>query len=213
MSITFLLKCFLIGVLAASGCGPVFVLTFNRSAICGFWRGLATALGASLGDGTYFLLGLLGALSVISEIKYFMVFLYLIGGLVLIALGIHSLRQMRQVFCVTVECSYRPVLAIGKAFTLTVLNPLIILFFIAVTMHILPHDVAKISIGFVVSSVFAVWFGSMFVLSSVSLVASYLGSCITTRQLQVVSGITGMVFIGFGLYLISNFGLQIIKIV
>ena len=65
MDYRFLIQSFFIGVLAASGCGPIFVLTFNRSAVCGFWKGLATALGASIGDSSYFMLGLLGALTVI----------------------------------------------------------------------------------------------------------------------------------------------------
>jgi threonine/homoserine/homoserine lactone efflux protein len=198
MDIPFFLRCFFIGMLAASGCGPIFVLTFNRSAVCGFWRGFATAIGASLGDSFYFLLGLLGALAVISELKYFMIFLDMIGGILLLALGVHSLKKMKQVVCVTIECSYSAVYAISKAFTITVFNPLVILFFMAVTLQVIPDNVKR--------------FSSLAVLGTVSLVASCLGSCITTKRLRIISGFTGGIFILFGLYLLGDFVMQVLKL-
>ncbi len=69
MKTLFLLKCFALGVSAASGVGPIFVLTFNRGALKGLGRGLATALGSALGDALLFLLGLLGLLSILGGSK------------------------------------------------------------------------------------------------------------------------------------------------
>jgi threonine/homoserine/homoserine lactone efflux protein len=209
MQSIFLLKCFLIGILAASGCGPIFVLTFNRSAMCGFWKGFATGLGASLGDGFYFLLGLLGALAVISELKYFMVFLDLIGGCVLLILGIHSLKKMRRIVCVTIECSYSLFLSVGKAFTITVLNPLVLIFFLAVSIQALPDNVRSLPFGDVLFSSFFVVAGSLLVLSIVSLFASYVGACITAKRLRIISGVSGVAFIAFGLYLLGDFVVKI----
>lgn len=212
MDFIFLFKCFLIGILAASGCGPIFVLTFNRSAVCGFLKGFATAIGASLGDSFYFLLGLLGALAVISELKLFMIFLDLIGGVLLLALGIHSLKKMRQVFCVAVECSYSLSISVFKAFFLTIFNPLVILFFMAVTIQILPENIKTFSKGYVLLSSFMVCLGSLTVLSIVSLIASYVGSCITAKRLKIISAITGIAFIIFGVYLLYDFVLNFVKI-
>lgn len=213
MSIPFLLRCFFIGMLAASGCGPIFVLTFNRSAVCGFWKGFATAVGASIGDSVYFFLGLFGALTVIRDLKYFMIFLDIIGGVLLLALGIHSLRKLTQVVCVTIECSYSIFFALSKAFTITILNPLVILFFMAISLQALPTDAKAFSVFYVLLSCFMVFLGSLAVLGTVSLVASLLGSCITTKRLRVISGITGLVFIAFGAYLLSDFVIEIIRIV
>jgi threonine/homoserine/homoserine lactone efflux protein len=204
MQIVFLLKSFLIGLLAASGCGPIFVLTFNRSAICGFWKGFATALGASLGDGLYFMLGSLGALAVISELRYFLVFLDLIGGIVLIILGIHALNVARKIVCVTIECSHNIILSTIKAFTLTILNPLVILFFLAVSLRIFPEDLEKLPTNLVLLSSLSVSVGSLTMLSLVSLAASFVGSCITAKRLRIVSQITGVLFISFGLYLLGD---------
>lgn len=211
MEVPFLLRCFLIGLLAATGCGPIFVLTFNRSAVCGFRKGFATALGASLGDSFYFLLGLLGALAVISELQYFMIFLDVIGGLLLLALGINSLKKMKEIICVTVECSYGLLFSTSKAFTLTILNPLVILFFMAVTLQMLPDDISQFSLAYILLSSFFVQLGSLVVLSCVSLIASCLGSCITTKRLRIISGITGVAFIAFGLYLLGDFVSKTVK--
>ena len=103
MDYWFFVNSFFIGVLAASGCGPIFVLTFNRSAVCGFFKGFVTAVGASLGDGLYFLLGLIGVLAFVGELKSFMIFLDIIGGIILIVLGINSLKKMRQFFLITMN--------------------------------------------------------------------------------------------------------------
>jgi len=208
MVLPFLLQSFFIGILAASGCGPVFILTFNRSAVGGFWKGFATAFGASIGDSFYFFLGLLGALAVIGELKYFMIVLDIVGGLLLLYLGIHSLRKMRQTEYQTVESSYGLVSTAIKAFTLNILNPLVILFFMAVTLQVLPDNVALFSFYYVVICSLSVFFGSLTVLTLVSGVASFLGSSITQKRLRIVSAVTGILFISFGLYLIRDFVLH-----
>ena len=129
MNIILFFKCILIGVIAASGCGPVFILTFNKAAICGFFKGFATAIGAAIGDSTYFFLGLIGTLTIISEFSNVMTWLNVVGGIVLIILGVHSINKVRDVANVTVGCSENCLISTGKALALTVLNPLIIFFF------------------------------------------------------------------------------------
>ncbi|MBU1008306.1 LysE family transporter [Candidatus Dependentiae bacterium] len=208
MEIPFLIKCYLIGILAASGLGPIFVLTFNRSALCGFWKGFATALGACLADSLYFLLGLFGALAVISELRYFMIVLDFIGGVLLIALGMHSLRKVRQVVCVTVECSNNIFFAMSKSFTLTIVNPLVILFFMAVSIQVLPDDVSSLPLSVMLLSSLFVLAGSLTVLSVVGLIANFVGLCITAKRLRFISWVTGMAFILFGLYLFGDFAIQ-----
>ena len=212
MDFYFFLKCFFVGVLASSGCGPLFVLTFNRSAICGFFKGFATALGASIGDGLYFLLGLLGALTIVSELRGVMVLLDFLGGFILIILGISAIKQMRQFVCVAVECSDSFIYSLGKAVSLTLINPLIIMFFMAISAQILPVDYKLMTIYEILFSGSLVMFGSLFILGSVSLFASYVGSCITTKKMRFIHLITGILFIIFGLYLFYDFILRMYKL-
>jgi threonine/homoserine/homoserine lactone efflux protein len=205
MEVPFLLRSFLVGVLAASGCGPIFVLIFNRSAVCGFLKGFATALGASVGDSVYFLLGLFGALTVISEFSYSIIFIDIIGGVLLLGLGVKSLRKANETMCMTVECSTGYLFLVGKAFMLTLFNPLVLLFFMAVTLQILPENVAQLSRPHLLLGGLCVGLGSLTVLSLVSLAASSLGGCITSRRIRIISGISGIIFIIFGCYLLGDF--------
>ena len=205
MNLYFFLKCFLVGVLASSGCGPLFVLTFNRSAICGFFKGFATALGASIGDAFYFFLGLFGALTIVSEVKSLMILLDLIGGSILIILGINAMKQMRQFVCVAVECSDSFVYSSGKAIGLTLINPLIIMFFMAISVQILPVNYKLMTVYEIFLSSLLVFSGSLFVLGFVSLFSSYVGSCITTKKMRIIHLITGILFIFFALYLFYDF--------
>ena len=91
MDLIILTRCFFVGVLASSSLGPMFVLTFNRGALYGFSRGFATGVGASLADGFYFFLGLMGVLTVLEESRHFMFWLDTVGGILLIILGFYSL--------------------------------------------------------------------------------------------------------------------------
>lgn len=192
-------------MLAASGCGPIFILTFNRSAICGFLRGFVTALGASIGDAFYFMLGLVGALAVVSELKFFMIILDFIGALVLFGLGAHAIKKTRQLQCVTIECSQHPIIAFGNAILLTIINPLIIFYFLAISIQILPNNVTRLPWHEVFIYSLFVLAGSLTVLSAISLFASLVGSCITAKRLRLISGVSGILFFAFGFYLLFDF--------
>ncbi len=211
MTTLFLLKCFFIGMLAASGCGPVFILTFNRGATRGFFYGLVTALGASIGDMLFFMLGLWGALAVIGGSRHFMFMLDFIGGGMLIIFGIRSLFQLWKASNVRVDYPDNLIVAFIRAFLLTMLNPLVVLFFMAISLQILPEGVTKLaSMKILISSAF-VFAGSLTILSGVSLIASYIGSCINPKRFKIISGLTGLVFLLFGGYLLWDFSLQILS--
>jgi len=53
----------------------------------------------------------------------------------------------------------------------------------------------------------------MTVLGSVSLFASYIGSCITAKWLRTISALSGIVFICFGGYLLTLFFLEATNLV
>lgn len=213
MEIPFLLRCFLIGALGASGCGPLFILTFNRSAVCGFWKGFATGIGASLGDATYFFLGLLGFLSFLSRNGGVMLGLDLVGGIILLVLGTNSLKGMRQVVCVGIECSSGFWASVFKSLSLALFNPLVILFFMAVSMHALPEHVANLPMSNVVISSVCVMAGSLSILTMVSLVASLLGACITAKRYRYISGASGLAFVLFACYLFFDFISRLIVLI
>ena len=199
------IRCFFIGVLASSSLGPIFVLTFNRGAIYGFLRGFATALGACIADGIYFSLGLVGVLAVLKESNRFMFILDTVGGALLIFLGIYSLKKARDGFvAIRMEGRTGIFLTMAKSFLLTILNPLVFLFFMIIGVQILPEGVESLTMRQVFGGSVMVSLGSLTILTLVSLISSFIGSCISKKRLRIISFISGLVFIGAGVYLLDH---------
>lgn len=202
---TILFRCFLIGLLASSSFGPIFILTFNRGAIYGFLRGVATAVGACIADGIYFSLSLIGILTVLQESKNFMFFIDSIGGLLLIILGINSLIKAKKgIKYVSLESKSGIWFTSVKSFLLTFLNPLVLFFFMVIGVQVLPAGISDLSGYQVFLSSLMVMAGSFSVLCLVALIASFLGSCISEKKLRFISFITGIIFISIGVYFFTK---------
>ncbi|MBD3273430.1 hypothetical protein GF385_03725 [Candidatus Dependentiae bacterium] len=205
-------RCFLIGVLASSSFGPIFILTFNRGSLYGFLRGFATALGACFADGIYFFLGLIGVLAILKESVHFMFILDTLGGVLLIALGLYSLRKAKigKKFV-----GYDQKLGfwgtMTKSFLLTIFNPLALLFFLFIGVQILPEKAFILSIRQVFFASLFVMAGSLGILTLVSFIASRIGSSLKYRSQRIISFVTGIIFIGVGIYFLDHLIINVIK--
>jgi threonine/homoserine/homoserine lactone efflux protein len=213
MDVQFYGKCFLVGLSAASAVGPIFVLTFNRGAWYGFSRGFATALGAACGDGFLFFLGLLGVLQLLGEYRGTILAMDLVGGFFLIMLGVRSFKgRQKYVNDPHVE-TLPPISTSLKSFFLTVANPLTVLFFMVIGVRILPDDGIVLPFRQVVFGSMFVASGSLTVLSTVAFTASRLGLAISERRLRTISHVTGVMFLGIGVYFFGDFVVRILKMV
>jgi threonine/homoserine/homoserine lactone efflux protein len=212
MDYMILVKSFFVGLLASSSLGPIFVLTFNRGAIYGFSRGFATAVGACIADGFYFFLGLMGVLTVLEESHKFMFLLDTLGGVLLIILGIYSIKKSKQsmkISCVGESLSIG--LTMAKSFILTILNPLVVFFFMFIGVQILPEGVQTLKLRSVLSCSMMVMIGSLSVLSCVALFSSFVGSCISEKKLKIISFVTGLLFLGIGTYFLDHLFVSLFK--
>lgn len=213
MNIHLYLKCFLIGLSVASAVGPIFVLTFNHAVWGGFSRGFATALGAALGDGFLFLLGLLGVLRLLGEYQGTLLLLDALGSFLLIALAIRSFKGHQKYTADTQFIDLDPISMLIKSFFLTVANPLTVLFFMFIGMRIFPEGINAITLRHIGFGSFFTFLGSLTVLSIVSLLASYLGNAINTKRLRTISYITGSIFFAIGIYFSIDFVIRLIDII
>lgn len=204
MDFWFLFTCFLIGISASSAVGPIFILTFNRGAVYGFWKGFVTACGSALADSIFFTLGLLGALELIGKSPQALLIMNVAGGIVLIAFGIFTLKMQHKNIS-QVPTDIPVILAFVKSFLLTILNPFVALFFMFISLQVLPEGVARLPLNRIISSSFFVFCGSLTVLSLVALAGHLLGNVINKNKLKIISYITGIIFISVGMYLVSKF--------
>ncbi len=213
MEFTIFLRCFLIGVLASASLGPIFILTFNRGAVYGFWYGFATGLGACIADGFYFLLGLMGVLAILKENINFMFLLDTLGGFLLIYLGIYSLRKaLKNENHISYEQKLGAWITIIKSFLLTALNPMALFFFMLISAQILPKSAFSLPLNQIFIASALVSLGSLTVLTTVSFFASLIGGSLSKRKLSIISFISGLIFICVGLYLLDHLIVNLIKI-
>ena len=205
----FLVTCFLIGVSAASGVGPVFLLTLNRSSLYGFWKGFATALGAALADALYFLLATLGLLSIVESMGNALLFMEGLSSILLVGFGIHLLRTKPRFDTPTVPTNQPLILNTIKSFLLTIFNPFMLLFFIFVSVNVLPSHSTPSSYRAMMLGASCVGAGSLTILSLIAALGSFAGSKIKRSSLETFSRFTGLLFGGIGVYLLLDFCLKV----
>lgn len=197
-------KCFALGMSAASGVGPIFVLTFNRGALKGFTKGFATALGSALGDALLFFFGLIGLLGLLQGSRNVIIVLDLIGGIALVILGtkmINSTPAYIKERMSTQEPFYK---TMTKSFFLTVINPLAVLFFLIVSVQLLPAGYKSLPLNQVITASSIVGLGSLFALSLIAFIASKMGKTLNPSHLSKISYATGVLFIAIGIYFFSD---------
>ncbi len=208
MGFLLLVKCYGIGIISTLGVGPIFVLTFRRAAASGFWRGVVSAVGAALADGFLFSLSLFGVLPLLATSKYLLVSLDLIGGLFLVGLGVHSLvRKVRPKVLLGVTVEKRLIRLPLKPFFMTVVNPMIIAFFVFWGTQVLPEGRHFLSLQGIIVSSLMVALGTFSGLIMVSLIASIVGLSFAEETLERLVHLTGIPFIIIGGYFLYDFSL------
>lgn len=203
MNYWFYLKCFLVGISVSSAIGPIFILVFNRGSIHGFWKGFVTALGSSLADGCLFLLGSVGLLGLIGQSPRAVLAMDLIGGIAMIFFGIRLLRgrhTRETISDESIPLSASIALTISKSFFLTLLNPLALLFFMFVSVQVVPEGAPGLPLVRILSGSFMIMLGSLTVLTGVAFGAHRIGQSINTQSLKAIAYVTGLVLVGIGCY-------------
>lgn len=200
MALLFLLKCFLIGISAASAMGPIFVLTCNNSAVKGFLRGFFTGLGAAIGDGVLILLGFFGILSIFGTSHQYQVVIDCVGGFLLFIVGISMIISRKNLQAKPSSSADTLVLTATKTFLSTVFNPLTILFFMFISTQVLAAATTHLRMVHLIAGSVMTALGSLSILTIVAYVASKLGNVISYKTLRLISIVTGTVVLGIGGY-------------
>jgi len=209
MNYWFFLKCFLVGVSVASAVGPIFVLTFNRAAHHGFLKGFFTALGSAFGDTLLFLLGGIGLLSLIEGSKKIILCMDLVGGCALILSGIRMLEG-KGTYKQPHEQSGLSIFGImSESFFLTIINPLALVFFMFISVQLLPEGVSRLTFVQIIGGSLMIAIGSLSIFTIVSLVASRLGKSMNPKSLHLIEQITGIILMGIGFYFLGDFVLAL----
>lgn len=132
IEIYYTIKGAIIGFLVAAPIGPVSLLCIRRSLTEGRIKGLATGLGAVLGDMFYASIAAFGLTFVINFLRKEDFWLRLLGGGFLIAMSIYVFFKKKNTpNFKSIEESQHVGEALGSAFLLDISNPIIILAYLA----------------------------------------------------------------------------------
>ena len=205
MDIYFLSKCFVIGFLSSCMVGPIFILIFNRSALCGIRLGIATAFGASLGDTILYGIGLAAALPLIGYLKQLLFVLNGLGGIFLVMYGLYMINKVKSLAFDKRECQLSAIRAFRSSITITLINPLALAYFIGAVFQVVPDNPLQLTAFDQVTGFAAVFCGSFAVFSTIVLLARSVGKALTSRSITRISYAISVVFIVAGLLMLLLF--------
>ena len=196
------LKGLIVGIGASIPLGPLGVLCIQKTISKGKLNGFLTGLGASLSDTFYAAISLLGLFFIEDLIKQNRALVYLIGGLIVVAIGLkvyftNPVRQIRQK-----NGGRNHVQDFFEGFLMTIINPgsilLILAMFAAVNLNIgaFSTENTHFVVGLVLWGIFlgsALWW---FVLSTL---INMFRKKFRLRQLIVINRVSGIVIMALGL--------------
>ncbi|MBM3893815.1 hypothetical protein FJ365_05455 [Candidatus Dependentiae bacterium] len=202
MNYWFLAACFFVGVSASSTMGPIFIMTFNNSAVKGFLKGFFTALGAALGDGLLIFLGLVGTLAVLQKSATYQVLIDLVGGSLLLLYGLKLLfyQNPGPHNHLTPNSANSLILSATKSFLSTVINPLTILFFMFAGAQVLATGKQALSTFDLIAGSIVTILGSLMILTIVAYIASSIGKVMKPEKLKLVGTVTACIMLTVGSY-------------
>ncbi|SOC39842.1 LysE family transporter [Ureibacillus acetophenoni] len=203
---TFLGYIFL-GISLAAPIGPINAAQLTKGIYGGFFHAWVLGLGAMLADAFYMLIVYLGV-SQFLETAFMQTLLWSFGCFVLIYTGVDSIMSAKK----EVELKYIKGRTLKKSFLygflLSLTNPLSILFWLGIFGSVLVETVSTYDMNHVILYSLAIFVGLFIWDVTMAFVASSFRRLLKTKVLGLISIISGLSLIGFGLY----FGVQAIRL-
>ena len=192
-----------IGVLVAAPIGPVNVLCIQRTVARGFWGGLATGLGAVLGDGMLAAIAAFSMTAISDEMIAYAGPIQLAGGLVLIGFGLALLVRQPVLSVSSGQESglWAHTGVIPHTFFLTVTNPGAIFGMLAI-FGALGSLIGGLNYLKALLLILAVMGGSLLWWVGLSQLIATIRHKLTEQRFKLINRAAGTVLLAFGLGLI-----------
>ncbi|MEL0184905.1 MAG: LysE family translocator [Hyphomicrobiales bacterium] len=147
-------------LLGAMSPGPSMIVVVNNAVFKDRLHGILTAIGHGLGIGIYAICAVLGIGLIIQT--NLMVFngIKLLSIMFLLYLGIQSIRSRDKLIFEKNEVRSK-IESFGQGFTISILNPKIFIWFVAIYSHFMSNDnnlTLNISLILIASTVDALWY-------------------------------------------------------
>lgn len=195
---------FFLGVSLAAPIGPVKATLLNTGVKNGFYHAWFFGIGAIVTDILYMLMVYFGVAQFIDS-PYMKTFLWSFGFFVLMYTGIENLLTLHSI---STDSKFRRVIRLRHSmlsgFLMALLNPLTILFWLGIYGSILVGGAGKLSEFQIIICSLTILLGVALVDFTMSIVSSGSRKLLSIRFLKLISLISSLSMIGFGIY----FGIQ-----
>jgi len=196
-----------LGISLAAPIGPVNAAQLTKGIYGGFWHAWLVGLGAMLADAILMLIVYLGVFQFL-ETPFMQTLLWSFGCFVLIYTGVDSILSARK----KVEMKFIKGNSLRKSFLygfiLSITNPLSLLFWLGIFGSVLAKTVSTYDLNHIIFYSAAIFIGLFVWDITMATIASTFRRILTSKLLVVISVLSGLSLIGFGLY----FGVQAIKL-
>jgi len=209
-SVVLLISGMVIGIIVAAPIGPVNLICIQRTLAYGSLNGFFSGLGGAVGDGVFAMVSAFGLTAIARLIEGYAFPLKLVGGILLIAYGIHNFRA--QVTDPRDGCPVRTkelgdatlFAAIAGTFALTITNPATLIGFAALFAglgSITGEDASFASAALIVAGVFA---GSALWWLAITTLTGTFHRHIDAKAMRRINHVSGVIVMGFGLLVLAD---------
>ncbi|WP_458412843.1 LysE family transporter [Schinkia sp. CFF1] len=188
-----------LGLSLAAPIGPVNAAQLDRGIKYGFIHSWLVGIGAMMADGIYMLIVYLGLVTFI-DTPIVQTFLWLFGAFVLLYTGFESMINAGKI---NIENSrhFEPFhKAFLSGFMMSLTNPLTILFWLGIYGSLLARTAATATKNELIIYSIAILLGLLVWDLTMATVSSSFRKILTSRLLVLISGVSGLSLIGFGVF-------------
>ncbi|KGR79107.1 LysE family transporter [Ureibacillus sinduriensis] len=196
-----------LGISLAAPIGPVNAAQITKGIYGGFGHAWLVGLGAMLADAVYMAIVYLGVFHFL-ETPFMQTLLWSFGCFVLIYTGIDSIISAGKEIKMNKlkGDSYKKSFFYG--FLLSISNPLSMMFWLGIFGSVLAKTVSTYDLDHVILYSLAIFIGLFIWDVTMAFISSSFKKILTAKLLGVISAISGLSLIGFGVY----FGVQAFKL-
>ena len=202
MSPVYILWGVLIGIIVAAPMGPVNILCIRRTLTHGPMNGFVIGMGAALADTIFGAIAAFGLAGVTHLLNSYSLWVELIGGLVLLAVGFRIWNSHPHLTETNDDTRDRIKASVG-AFLLTITNPMTILGFVAIFAGLGLGNMAKAPLNGVML-VAGVLLGSALWWFVLTEGVAHMKKKLTDDHLLWINRGCGVVVLGFGLWALGK---------
>ncbi|MED1468801.1 LysE family translocator [Bacillus salipaludis] len=197
----------LLGLSLAAPIGPINAAQIDRGIRSGFMHSWLIGVGAVVADGVYMLIVYIGVVQFL-EAPIVQTFLWLFGCFVLVYTGIESILKAGTLSLEYTRKKEPLIKSFFSGFFMSISNPLTILFWLGIYGSVLAKTAATSTNGELIIYSTAIFIGLLLWDITMAGVSSSFRNFLTSRLLVMISLLSGLSLIGFGLY----FGFQAFQI-